>query len=190
MSAASSGSDDEVLAEGRCAGGALLLRRPAPLRDAAMHALLNDAATMLPHLSMLCPISAEDSAARRERHRGEAAEGTSCMLDVVASETGELIGSTGFRVVDRSASSAEWGIIVGKAWQRKGVCGECFARCLGVAAGALGVQNVTASTLADNDPMLAFFARHGLPQTGVHSDESGTEWLVFSAPLADLVSGL
>ena len=41
MSAASSGSDDEVLAEGRCAVGALQLRRPAPLRDDAMHALLN-----------------------------------------------------------------------------------------------------------------------------------------------------
>ena len=54
------------------------------------------------------------------------------------------------------------------------------------AAHTLGVQTVTACTLASNAPMLAFFARRGLPQTGAHIDEGSIEWLVFSAPIADL----
>lgn len=168
----------------------LLLCRPSSARDAAMHALLNDASTMLPHLAMLCPISEEESVARRVRHRTEATNGASCMLDVVVGTTGELIGSTGFRVVDQGASSAEWGIIVSKPWQRKGVCAACFSACLGIATSVLGVRNLTASTIAENEPMVAFFAQRGLPQTGVHiDDDNGVEWLVFSAPLADLMLG-
>ena len=188
MSGGNDGGD--VLAEAHCSAGALLLCRPHPSRDVAMHALLNDAPTMLPHLSMLCPISHDDSTARRVRHRTEAATGTSCMLDVVLGETGELIGSTGFRVVEHGASSAEWGIIVSKAWQRKGVCAACFTACLGVATSALNVRNLTASTIAENESMLAFFKRRGVPQTGVHTDgETGVEWLVFGAPLDNLASG-
>ncbi len=185
-----SGNDGgDVVAETHCSAGALVLCRPDPSRDVAMHLLLNDAATMLPHLSMLCPISQEDSVARRVRHRTEAAAGTSCMLDVVSNETGELIGSTGFRVVEHGASSAEWGIIVSKAWQRQGVCAACFTACIGVATSVLGVRNLTASTTAENESMLAFFARRGMPQTGVHTDdETGVEWLVFGAPLDGLVS--
>ncbi len=181
---------DDVLAEAHCSTGALLLCRPHPSRDVAMHTLLNDAPTMLPHLGMLCPISEDDSAARRVRHRTEAAAGTSCMLDVVLDETGELIGSTGFRVVEHgSTSSAEWGIIVNKAWQRKGVCAACFTACLGIAADVLRVQHLTASTTAENEAMLAFFVQHGLPQTGVHTDdETSVEWLVFGAPLDGLMS--
>ena len=179
----------DVLAAAHCSAGALLLCRTHPSRDAAMHSLLNDGPTMLPHLSMLCPISQDASAARRVRHRAEAAAGTSCMLDVVVGETGELIGSTGFRVVEHGASSAEWGIIVSKAWQKKGVCAACFEACLEVAARVLNVRNLTASTIAENEPMLAFFQKRRLPQTGVHiDDETGIEWLVFGAPLNDLVS--
>ena len=180
-------SVQDVLAEAHCSAGALLLCRPHPSLDVAMHTLLNDAPTMLPHLSMLCPMSHDNSTARRVRHRAEAATGTSCMLDIVLGETGELIGSTGFRFVDQGASSAEWGIIVSKAWQRKGVCSACFTACLEVATSVLNVRNLTASTIAENESMLAFFKRRGVPQRGVHTDDkTGVEWLVFGAPLDNL----
>ena len=191
MEEVSGGDDgDDVLAEVHCSVGALLLCRPHQSRDVAMHSMLNDAPTMLPHLSMLCPISHDDSTERRVRHRAEAAASTSCMLDVVLGETGELIGSTGFRVVEHGTSSAEWGIIVSKGWQRKGVCEACFTACLEVATTTLNVRNLTASTIAENESMLAFFKRRGVPQTGLHTDdETGIEWLVFGAPLDNLASG-
>ena len=70
------------------------------------------------------------------------------------------------------------------------VCAACFTACLGVATSALNVRNLTASTIAENESMLAFFKRRGVPQTGVHTDgETGVEWLVFGAPLDNLASG-
>ena len=152
---------------------------PSKSRDTAVYDLYNDRGTMLPHLRILCPISEEDMLSRREKHRQEAAKLESMFLDVVDRNTGELVGTSGFRVVDKKASSAEWGIVVRKSWQRRGICQESFDANLKYAVFELSIQTITASTLADNVAMLAFLSKVGMKRNGAHLDKDNNNWLEF-----------
>jgi len=140
---------------------------PILSRDAAMHTLFNDRATMLPFLPMLCPMSLAAMEARRKRHRAEVEEEKGLFLDVVLQRTGELIGTTGFRSMDKVAGTAEWGIIISKEWHRKGICTECFEATLSYAAKTHGIHTVTAATLGNNVSMLAFFEKRGMAMSAI-----------------------
>jgi RimJ/RimL family protein N-acetyltransferase len=159
---------------------------PSASRDAYVHSLYNDEATMLPHLPMLCPMSWEALVARRTAHRAAhartraGAPPESYFLDVLDRESGALVGTAGFRSL--AGGVAEFGIVITRSWQRRGACTECFENNAALAAGALGCRAISASTLEANAPMRAFLARQGLRETGRRA-EHGLEWLVHEAPL-------
>jgi len=127
-----------------------------------MHTIFNDKATMLPYLPMLCPMSVEAMAARRKRHRAEVQEEKGLFLDIILIRTGELLGTTGFRSMNKVGGTAEWGVIISKNWHRKGICAECFVATLSHAAKSHGIHTVTAVTRHDNIPMLTFFEKRGM----------------------------
>ena len=53
--------------------------------------------------------------ARRQSHRAGALTGDTCFMDIVVAGAGEeLVGTAGFRRVDRAGAVAEWGIMVCK----------------------------------------------------------------------------
>ena len=106
--------------------GTWMLVPPAESRDNAVHALYNDADTMLPSLPMLSPMSIETMKSRRKQHRTgytaaahwhasgtppkEASQpfspGTpSCFFDVVDCKTGQLLGTSGFREITTKSVS-------------------------------------------------------------------------------------
>ncbi|KAJ8608813.1 hypothetical protein CTAYLR_009359 [Chrysophaeum taylorii] len=154
---------------------------PSRDRDADVHALHNDAMTMLPHLETLYGLSMDAVEERRDKHRAEHGE-TSCFMDIVAKDTGAFVGSCGFRsFVD--GGIAEWGIIVSKPWQRKGVCCEAFDATALYAYAVLGSLELKASTLEANEPMRAFLTKRGLEHTGRFVDE-GREWLEYTMKLS------
>ena len=104
-----------------------------------MHTIFNDKATMLPYLPMLCPMSVEAMAARRKRHRAEVQEEKALYLDIILTATGELLGTTGFRSMNKVGGTAEWGVIISKNWQRKGICAECFVATLSHAVSCISI---------------------------------------------------
>ena len=180
----SDGDDDDGDDVCLCASWRFDFRAPARRRDAAVLALYNDAATMLPHLPMLCPMSAEAMSVRREAHRAGRANGSSCFMDIVHRASGELVGTAGFRAV-AVGGSAEFGIVVRREWQRRGVCCEAFVANAAYAWSALRCTAVVASTLEANERMRAFCARAGLSLTGRRADH-GLEWWVHESPIEAL----
>ena len=146
-----------------CTGRQIGLALPNAARDEALTSIFADAATML-HLPSLCAISQDQMKERRMRHRAEAEAGTSLMLDMMDLATGELVGTSGFRVVDRDeegANWAEWGVIVAQRFWRHGIAEEVQCLCATLATRVLAVQKIRAATTAQNMPMLRFFAKHG-----------------------------
>ena len=166
-----------------CSSARLRFCRPEKSRDSAVLALYNDRQTMLPHLAILCPLSEEAMASRRKRHREEASKQTSMFMDVVERSTGALIGTSGFRTIDSKASTAEWGIVVAKPWQRKGICQESFEANVEYATSRLKIKTITAATLPDNIPMRTFLEKVGMEPNGTHTDATGHEWLEFKLDL-------
>jgi hypothetical protein len=90
-----------------------------------------------------------------------------------------VIGTTGFREVDPVAKTAEWGIIVSKAYQRRGICAESYRLCVAEAR-RRGLRRVTAATTEANIGMLSFLASVGMARTGVVHDDS---WVEFGTPI-------
>jgi RimJ/RimL family protein N-acetyltransferase len=112
---------------------------------------------------------------------------SSCLLDITLVTTDAVVGTTGFREVNLEAGTAEWGCIVAAPHQRQGYCAESFAANVAYLAETLPtVHTITACTLANNTPMLAFFAKTGLTQARVHLSDAGVEWLVFEGQVAEL----
>lgn len=123
-------------------------------------------------------------ARRRASHRDGRVSGNSCFMDVLDRRSGELIGTTGLRVIE--SRHAEFDIVVHSSWQRQGVCAECFVACAVYAWHALGCHTLTASTLASNARMLAFCAKAGLRLKEERKVDSQGEWLVHQASVEDL----
>ena len=184
-------------------GQAIGLAPPDASRDAAMAAIFADGETMR-HLPSLRGMPPGQMAARRARHRAEAGRGAGLMLDVIDLGTGELVGSSGFRVVQRrkattmttpglaegaggsgscsgsgsgsdSDSWAEWGIIVDRRFWRRGIAAEAQRLCAGLAARTLGVLKMRAATTPGNAPMHRFFAKHGWRALGALQEEEEEE---------------
>lgn len=175
------GRASEVVHEVVCSSARLHMCFPMMARDDAMHAIFTDKATMLPHLQALCAISESDMRERRERHRAEGISGRSLFLDIVTRDTGECIGTTGFRSI--SSSRAEWGCIIGRKWQRQGICTEAFAASVRHAA-TLHVKTVTASTTESNAPIRKALAKFGMVQTGCDAAHG----VLYEAPVATLLA--
>eukprot|EP00656_Telonema_subtile_P001033 TRINITY_DN10494_c0_g1_i2.p1 TRINITY_DN10494_c0_g1~~TRINITY_DN10494_c0_g1_i2.p1 ORF type:complete len:324 (+),score=67.63 TRINITY_DN10494_c0_g1_i2:100-1071(+) len=151
---------------------------PTVSRDRAVHALYNDEQTMLPYLPTLCGMSLDQMTARREQQRrdclGDSNSKISCFFDVVDTESNALVGTAGFRSLEDGV--AEWGVVVARAWQRRGVCSECFHSNAEFAFEHLNCHTIRVATLAVNSPMRAFLAKRGMHQTGSVFDH-GQEWL-------------
>ena len=159
----------------------LAMLPPAEERDAAVLALYNDEETMLPWLPFLCPMTAKKNAKRRATQRKEYREGSGLFLDLVDRETGELVGTSGFRTINYKAGEAEWGAVVRKDRQRTGLCWEAYSGCLEYLRRELrskGIVNLTASTMPDNAPMVAFLTKAGLEKRGAHTF-GGNQWIDF-----------
>lgn len=169
-------------AECLCASRRFDFLPPSLSRDAAVLQLYNDKETMLPALPQLCPMSSEAMAQRRSSHRGALERGTSCFMDIVHRSSGELIGTAGFREVHKEGRRAEWGIVVKRAWQRRGVCSEAFISNALYAREALGCELISAATLNTNVPMRTFFAKAGMKHTSSKCEQHGEqhlEWLAW-----------
>ena len=177
------GDDDRCL----CSTARFELRTPSAARDDAVHALFNDAQTMLPHLPMLCPITREAMASRRTSHRDGLKNGASAFMDMVDKASGELIGTCGFREFSTDGTSAEYGIVVRKSWQRTGVCQESFRAIVTYARDVLKCDSISAATQEANAPMRAFLDRVGLKLVRTQQSH-GLEWLVHEAKIDELKS--
>jgi RimJ/RimL family protein N-acetyltransferase len=155
------------------ANGKWELLPPAESRDEQCHKLFNDENTMLPYLSILCPMTWEDMKKRRQLHRSDFADGKSWCVDIVSTIDGELIGTSGFRSIDNDCEEAEWGTVIACSHQRQGICQEAFQLCLKHAKNSLSnrIKWMTASTLPDNSRMITFLAKMGFePVTGGHDN--------------------
>mmetsp|Transcript_18563 Transcript_18563/g.29507 ORF Transcript_18563/g.29507 Transcript_18563/m.29507 type:complete len:148 (+) Transcript_18563:156-599(+) len=118
------------------------------------------------HIPMLYNMSEDAMQKRRSGHREDYKSGSSCFFDVVELSSGKLIGTSGFRSVDREQSEAEWGIIIATRCQRKGLAAECLSMCNKHAKKVLKVGKIIANTSAKNAPMIAFFKKHGFKTSG------------------------
>ena len=87
----------------------LAMLPPAETRDGEVLELMNDEQTMLPWLPFLCPMRPENNAKRRKNQRKEFSEKKGMFLDLLDRKTGELVGTSGFRVINYKAGEAEWG---------------------------------------------------------------------------------
>ena len=174
----SDGADDAIL----CASSRFDFRSPAASRDELVHALFNDRATMLPWLPMLCPISAADMTKRRASQRDGKALRVSCFMDIVDQQSGELVGTAGFRSIE--GRRAEFGIVVKQSWQRCGVCRESFLANAAYAWDVLGCSTIVASTLESNSRMRAFCSKAGMALSA-RKEDHGLEWWVHEANIED-----
>ena len=160
-----------------CRSARFQFRTPAETRDRAVFQLFNEEDTMLPWLPQLCPMPWEQMKSRRESHRVGFRSGASCFMDVVPTETGELVGTAGFRAV--ADGTAEWGIVVRRSWQRQGVCAEAFGANVDYARDVLACHTLAAATLEANAPMRGFL-ENGQRLEKVRVDtQYGHEWWVY-----------
>jgi GNAT superfamily N-acetyltransferase len=87
---------------------------------------------------------------------------------VALDEAGEIVG-VGRYDREPGASEADGAFVVEDAWQGLGL-GPVLLRHIIDGARRLGVQTLTAETLAINRPMLVVFRRAGYPMTTASSD--------------------
>ena len=159
------------------------LAPPSENHDLAVHALYNNAETMLPHLKVLMGMDMEAMKNRRLIHRNGFINGASKFYDIMAKINKEiiLIGTTGFRIVDMEEGFAEWGIVVDKNWRNLGVCTRMYSLCIEKAK-KIGLKRVTASTLIENDVMANFLIKNGMNKTGNMHEGGWVEYEVYIAP--------
>merc|ERR1719430_1814245 len=145
--------------------GSWMLLPPEQSRDREMLELLNHEETMLPHLPALCPMSWPDMQLRRSDHRRGFFNGRNFCLDIVTSD-GMLVGTTGFREVkvmrkqgQLREGTAEWGAIIHKSHQRKGICKEAYRACEQEAAKRWPGITIIAKTTSGNEAMLKFLGK-------------------------------
>lgn len=156
----------------------LAMLPPAETRDGEVLELMNDEQTMLPWLPFLCPMRPENNAKRRKNQRKEFSEKKGMFLDLLDRKTGELVGTSGFRVINYKAGEAEWGAVIRKPHQKRGLCSEAYDACQSYLERELvgkGIVKITASTLPDNVPMVSFLLKKGLTKAGSHTF-SGKAW--------------
>jgi len=139
-----------------------MLLPPEQSRDRAMFDLFNHEETMLPNLPSLCRMSWSDMQLRRSDHRHGFCNGRNLCLDIVTSD-GTLVGTTGFREVkvmrkqgQLREGTAEWGAIIHKSHQRRGICKEAYRACEQEAAKRWPGITIIAKTTSGNEAMLKF----------------------------------
>ena len=159
---------------------------PNDCRDKLVFDMFRDDDTMLPTLSMLHNMSWATFEARRRNQRDEIKEGKSFFLDIVKRKSREFIGTSGFRKIEvreDKRRSCEFGIIVSKKWQQKGVCSEVFDASLQFAADVLNCQVVVAVTMDSNLTMLSFLKKRKMNFKKVTPDG----WMTFEANINDVI---
>jgi RimJ/RimL family protein N-acetyltransferase len=177
---------------------------PLEEHDEELFQVFTDPKTMLPHLQMLYEgMTRENFRQRREMHRNDWKEGASFFLDIKLRSSGKVIGTTGHRAFFHSgcieqasmcslkSEIAEWGIIIGKLWQRQGFCKESFDSLIyytrnpatinekdidceiySPPEGCMkNINKILATTLQDNTAMVAFLEMAGFQREIDDNDE-------------------
>ncbi|ETW02463.1 hypothetical protein H310_05972 [Aphanomyces invadans] len=133
-------------------------------------------------IPFLCGMPADEWQERRRTHRDMFhTSGTGAFFDVVEVESGRVIGTSGFRVIDTSTGSAEWGIVISAKFQRRGFCQEIHAACMAWAINQ-GIRTSTAQTWTSNLRMVQILERYGYRYIDTIENEYGT-WAAYELPL-------
>ena len=82
-------------------------------------------------------------------------------LAIVDRKTDELVGSCGIRGKAASPGNAEFGIGIGSSWWGKGVAYEAASTVLSFGFDELGLDEVRAVTVAENEAVARFVERLG-----------------------------
>lgn len=167
-----------------CESERLLFYPPELERDSEVYELFNDAETMLPHLQILFGISEVDLTARREQQRLGWTNGSSRYLDVVEKASGAFVGVAGFRLVDREKETAEFGIIITSAHQRKGFASEVYKANIHYADSELKCTTIAAAT--KNPIMLTFLGKRGMTVVEQNTG-SNDEWIRLEGRTKDIL---
>ena len=154
-----------------------------------------DERVMLPFIPQLCKMDPMAFQERRNGHRLKFLK-QSCFLDIISRDTGEFVGTCGFREFrlleiscenenypshqkeieanKESLSIGEFGINICYRYQRKGFCTEAFIQMLCLAKNRLNCTEIEGVTMRGNTPMRNFFEKFELPIVKtVFIDKSG-----------------
>lgn len=136
---------------------------PSEARDDAVMALYADEET-LKYLDVLKIFGQDRSKLieRRNDHRQGFRDGTSWFVDIIDSQTGNLVGTTGFRSLS-SDRTGEFGVIIHSQYQRTGILTEILPAVLHYGTTVLNLSRITALTLPMNLPMQKFLNQDHIP---------------------------
>ena len=158
----------------------LLYYFPLEKNDLEVHKIYNDYDNMI-NLPFLYNLSNEDWKKRRNAHREGFLKGNSAFFDIMLKETEEIIGTSGFREINREKNEAEWGIIISKKFQGRKFCSEACNSCLDWLH-KVGIKTAIASTLIDNNPMNSFLIKNEWKNIGNFINDFG-EWIQYEKVL-------
>ncbi|OQS06236.1 hypothetical protein THRCLA_01715 [Thraustotheca clavata] len=144
---------------------------PKEERDQAVYSIFCEDDNMK-YIPFLCRMQSDAWQARRSSHRELFNLGTGAFLDVIETSSGKVIGTSGFRVVDKENKQAEWGVILSQEFQGKGYCKEMHDACIAWAK-TQGLERVTAATWQSNDRMNQLLLRYGWTFIETRTDELG-----------------
>lgn len=178
-----------------CSSSQLHYFPPLEKFDNDCYELYCDEQVMLPFLPQLYKMDKLTFQDRRNGHRLKCLN-QSCFLDIVHRETGEFLGTCGFREFRSTSIGAptldgtirtheagefkgigkigEFGIIICPHYQRQGFCTEAFIQMLRFGLEKLGCTEIEGVTMTGNTPMRNFFEKLGLNIVEkVYIDERG-----------------
>ena len=155
----------------------------APLEkfDKACYELYCDERVMLPFLPQLYKMGQVAFQKRRNDHRLKFLK-QSCFLDIIHRQTGEFVGTCGFRdfrSIDckdelesyhsgelkaqvKKTRLGEFGVNICHEYQRQGICSEAFIQMLHLVKDKLNCAEIEGVTMSRNIPMCSFFEKVGL----------------------------
>lgn len=127
-------------------------------------------------------MSVADHQTRREQHRSDYLAGKSMFMDLIDEKSGKLVGTTGFREIEKIESDgmlfeilkqenssnlaekkfAEFGIILHPEIRGRGYGHYLFIKCLEYVQEKLNCQYVTAGTMIENEVMTKFLLKRGM----------------------------
>ncbi|CAK4645299.1 hypothetical protein LEN26_005624 [Aphanomyces euteiches] len=144
---------------------------PSKHLDDGVYQVYSEEQTMQ-FIPFLCRMAPDAWAARRESHRSMWANGTGAFFDIVEPESGEVVGTSGFRVIELSAGDGEWGVVLSSKWHGRGFCNEIHDACMKWAA-RQGLHTTTAMTWETNTRMITLLERYGWKYTQTKTNELG-----------------
>ncbi|RQM27342.1 hypothetical protein B5M09_007787 [Aphanomyces astaci] len=165
----------------------LVYSPPLERLDSDVYAIYSEDATMQ-FVPFLCRMPANDWKERRQTHRAMYhTTGTGAFFDVVEAESGDVIGTSGFRVVDVAAGSGEWGVVISSKYQRRGYCKEIHDACMAWAL-SQGVVTATARTWSSNARMVTLLEQYGYRFVETVENDTGT-WRAYELHLPVTLKG-